>query len=111
MDTSKLAHPKPRPRKLEKADRRKARVSVDDRESAKVKARSGGQCEVRCVDGRPYRCPRRAIHVHHRLGGIGVRGHGDSAKAENKLHVCDRCHRDMHAHVLVPDGKQFRRMR
>ena len=35
-----LMFPKPRPAKLEKADRLKARVSIDDRESAKVKARS-----------------------------------------------------------------------
>ncbi len=122
-----LLFPKPRPRKLEKADRLKQRISVDDRESAKVKARSGGRCEVweevmplfvfdaKTMQQKPVslmvtRCKRRAVHVHHRLGGIGVRGRGESAKAENKLHLCDKCHSDIHAHVLVPDGPHFRRV-
>ena len=35
-----------RPAKLEKADRVKARESLDAAESKKVKARSGGRCEI-----------------------------------------------------------------
>lgn len=106
--------PKPRPRKLEKADRLKQRVSVDDKESAKVKARSAGQCEV-CWFGATgqveYRCTRRAVHIHHQISGIGVRGRGESALAENKVHACDKCHSDMHAHVLVPvRGRLYRRV-
>ena len=108
------AFPKPRPAKLEKADRKSARESKDKKENVKVKARSGGRCEawehvyVGASYGR-WRCERRARHIHHRLGGIGVRGRGASALAANKLHLCERCHSDVHAHVLVPDGEFFRR--
>ena len=103
MDTSKLAHPKPRPRKLEKADRRKARVSVDDRESAKVKVRSTGQCEI-VERGKP-RCIKKALHVHHMLGGIGVRGRGESAKAIRKQHACTDHHDLITAKKLVRIGR------
>ena len=46
MDTSKLAHPKPRPAALERKDRRSARKSQDEAENQKVRARSAGQCEL-----------------------------------------------------------------
>lgn len=95
------------PAAVQRAERRKARESVDELESRKVKARSGGACEI-VVIGEP-RCRRRAIHVHHLLSGIGVRGRGMSALAKNKVHVCGACHRAIHAHVLVPDGNRFRR--
>lgn len=116
-----LLFPKPRPRKLEKLDRTKIRETLDRAENAKVKARSGGRCEMAemtprtniCspVSWKPERCARRAIHIHHKLSGIGVRGRGPSALAENKLHVCQRCHSDIHAHVLVPDGQFYRRVK
>lgn len=102
--------PKPRPAKLEKADRLKKRVSVDDKESAKVKARSGGRCEVVVDSGAirdvlvGSRCKRRAVHVHHLMGGFGVRGRGESAKAIRKLHICDACHSGIHGHVLIRHG-------
>ena len=102
-----LLFPKPRPRKLEKADRTKQRVSVDARESAKVRARSGGQCEVRWFGATgqvEYRCQRRAVHVHHMLGGIGVRGRGESAKSIRKQHTCITCHSDIGNAVLVRVG-------
>lgn len=110
MNTEGLMFPKGRPAKLDKADRLKARVSIDDRESATVKARSGGRCEVgehfysgyRWLGAR--RCLRRANHVHHLLGGIGVRGRGESAKAIRKQHVCSDCHSDIGNHVLVRQG-------
>lgn len=97
MDTSRLAHPKPRPAKLEKADRVKARRSKDKAENVKVKARSGGQCEMadrrgvgyvfpdsRVYEGYLMRCGHQAVHIHHRIGGIGGRGRGQSALAKNK---------------------------
>ena len=97
--------PKPRPRALEKQDRAKRKQSVEDRENARVKARSKGQCEVReQFTSRGFaeptisstrRCVRRASETHHLLGGSGRRGVGESAKAENKLHVCsgpNSCH-------------------
>lgn len=107
-----MMFPKPRPAALERKDRRRQLVKADLSENAKVKARSGGRCEMTMRGSfGVYCCQRRAVHVHHLIGGIGVRGRGDSAKAENKLHLCDRCHSDIHAHVLVPDGKQFRRVK
>lgn len=75
-------------RKRINAVRRKRRL-IDAAESAKVRERSGGRCEARI--GR-VRCHARAVHVHHRLAGIGVRGRGASALADNKLHLCLRCH-------------------
>lgn len=106
MDTSALPYPKGRPRKLEKADRLKLRTSVDDKESDKVKARSGGRCEVWTEVNRKvaWHCKRRAVHVHHMLGGNGVRGRGQSALAAHKQHVCTECHSDIGNHVLVRVG-------
>ena len=103
-----LMFPKPRPCKLEKADRLKVRVSIDDRGSDQAKARSGGRCEVWVEVNRKveWRCKRRAVHIHHMLGGIGVRGRGESAKAIRKQHVCSDCHSDIGAHVLVRQGDQ-----
>jgi hypothetical protein len=48
-----IGFPKPRPRALEKKDRLKRKQSIEDRENAKVKARSGGWCEVRLRSMRP----------------------------------------------------------
>ena len=103
-----LRFPKPRPAALERADRRAALVARDKAENVKVKARSGGRCEV-VVAGR--RCPRRAVHVHHLLGGWGVRARGNSAFARAKVHVCVGCHGDIHAHILVRDGAHWRAVR
>ena len=66
---------------------RRARKSIDLSENEKVRERSGGRCE---------RCGRRAVHVHHLMSGIGVRGRGASALAENKLHLCVECHQRAH---------------
>ncbi len=115
-----LAFPKPRPRALEKADRRKAIEARDEAENKKVRLRSAGRCElfeltypdVRVTLKAPWRCHRRAIHVHHLLGGIGVRGRGESALAKHKLHLCDKCHSDIHAHILVRQrGNVFERLK
>ena len=117
MDTSDLPFAKGRPASLLREDRRKARVSKDEQESATVRERSKGQCEVWVSrPGRSFagafvsRCLRRAVHVHHLMGGNGVRGRGKSALAKNKLHLCAKCHADIHAHVLVPDGTTWRRI-
>jgi hypothetical protein len=101
---------KPRPRLLEKKDRRAAIAATDKAENAKVKARSGGQCEVVTLAKVPernatlgrWRCPLRASHVHHLISGIGRRNVGKSITAEAKLHVCERCHELIHGHVLKP---------
>jgi hypothetical protein len=100
-----------RPSKLERADVRKKRESLDDKESDKVKVRSKGQCEV--VELHPeskyramaVRCKRRAVHVHHMLSGNGVRARGKSALAEHKQHLCDQCHSDIHGKVLRRFGQ------
>lgn len=75
------------------------RKRIDRLESAKVKVRSQGWCEVQSHDGwdgKQYRhmhyCRERATQVHHMIGGHGKRAHGPSLLAEHKQHVCDRCH-------------------
>ena len=108
-----IGFPKGRPASLLREDRRKARASKDEQESKKVKVRSMGICErVETLSGgiRAF-CMRRAVHVHHLLGGNGVRGRGKSALAINKLHLCAKCHSEIHAHVLVPDGTTWRRIK
>ncbi len=74
-----------------KTQRRKAkakRLAPDRNGSKAVKARSEGICEA-CGE-------QRAVHVHHKLKGRGVRGIGPSALAENKSHLCNFCHRKAH---------------
>ena len=83
---------------------------MDRDENAKVKQRSGGQCEVwelrwmRTGTKRDdyTRCPLRGSHVHHLISGIGRRNRGVSIEAAHKLHVCERCHEEIHGHVLKP---------
>lgn len=71
-----------------------------------VAARSGGLCEAMtggqgcggpCGD-HAWRCGGEgrhpANHLHHKL----PRSHGGKHVAENLLHVCDGCHREIHAH-------------
>lgn len=110
------ACPKPRPKLL---DRRKVKADtakLDREENAKVKARSKGQCEVRfqhrhVVDGKVWaerRCALRASQVHHLISGIGRRNVGASIKAGAKLHLCDRCHAEIHGHVLKPTDEATR---
>lgn len=109
MDTSQLPHAKGVTAKARIAKVRSARQSVDRRESAKVKVRSGGRCEV--IEAHPNswsqlsfslkRCQRAAIHVHHLLSGRGVRARGASALQDNKLAVCGLCHADIHDRRLV----------
>ena len=104
---------KPRPRMLDKLDAKRAREATDRAENVKVKARSGGQCEVQTLKqvryggmsmGRPMaiRCALRASHIHHLISGIGRRNVGKSIEAAHKLHVCERCHDKIHGHVLIP---------
>ena len=103
------AIPKPRPRMLERDERAAALDARDKRESQKVKARSGGRCEV-TIGG--VRCPCRAFEVHHHIGHWRLRGRGASALAENKSHVCSECHRLITGHVLVRlSGNRFDRRR
>lgn len=98
-----------RPEKLKRTDRQKVWQDKDAAESVKVKARSGGRCEVQVEVNRTvtWRCKRRALHVHHMLGGNGVRGRGESAKAIRKQHVCLSCHSDIGNKVLVRLGDQM----
>jgi len=103
--------PKPRVRALLKQDRLRKKRSVEDVQNALVRVRSKGQCEVReqftsrgfaepeIVSAR--RCHRRASEVHHLLGGTGRRGIGESAKAENKQHLCGICHDLITRHILI----------
>jgi hypothetical protein len=98
---------KPRPKLLDKRKAKADLAKIDRDENAKVKARSGGRCEVLVVltdvrSGGLGRCPLRASHVHHLISGIGRRNRGVSIEAAHKLHVCERCHAEIHGHVLKP---------
>lgn len=98
---------KPRPRLLDKRQQKADLAMIDRAENAKVKARSEGRCEVWEVirlgsSTAHHPCRRRASHVHHLISGIGRRNRGDSIKAAHKLHVCDKCHGEIHGHVLTP---------
>lgn len=53
-----------------------------------VEMRSGGFCEA-STDV----CEINAVHVHHKAGRQGARAH----ELGNLLHVCDACHRWIHA--------------
>jgi hypothetical protein len=110
-----LTFPKPRPAALERKDRKALRDKLDREENVTVRSRSTGRCEleqwyITDAGAVRMRCVRRAIHIHHKLSGIGIRGRQASALAVNKLHLCLRCHQDVHAHVLVPEGDGFRRL-
>jgi len=71
--------------------------------------RSGGRCEVIEEIARPEqsrllkkRCTRRAVHNHHLIGGRGRRNVGISILSDHRLDVCQRCHQDIGAELLVP---------
>ena len=87
-----LAFPKPVPQFVERQQRRACQQARERLANAKVRARSGGRCEV-VLDGR--RCRKAGREVHHLLGGHGRRGRGDSALATHKVHTCVEHHRLM----------------
>ena len=98
---------KPRPKLLDKRDAKRLMNAIDRQQNDEVKQRSGGRCEVLVVltdvrSGGLGRCPLRASHVHHLISGIGRRNRGVSIEARSKLHVCERCHAEIHGHVLKP---------
>lgn len=95
---------KGRPAALERKDRRNAVKATDLSENAKVKARSGGRCEVLELQIGVERCPRRGNQTHHMIGGWGKRARGNSLLARHKQYVCQRCHDDIGAHVLKRIG-------
>lgn len=101
--------PKPRPAALVKRERQAAIRQWDLQQSRLARQRSSGRCEMR-VHGEG-RCRRRDVVTHHILSGWGVRARGASALMENKLRLCDRCHRDLHARIVVRDGAAYRRIR
>jgi len=110
IDYSLLPLSKGTPAKLLKADRTKARDKVDEAESAKVRARSKGRCEVVWFGKKARkvsRCGKRASEVHHLIGGHGRRGRGISAKAERKIHACQECHSKITGHVLRRVGGEL----
>ena len=110
MDYSALPLPKVNRHVQTKAMRDALRKRIDESESRKVRKRSEGRCEL-LIGISNTRCPWMASHVHHKMMGRGVRGRGASALAENKLHVCEPCHRAIHAKKLVEcaDGTWVRR--
>lgn len=101
--------PKPRPRRLEK-DERKAKVTAEDtRQRKRCHVRSGGRCEVIFAHFRPeaseiryVQCRGRALHNHHLMGGNGRRNVGVSILAEHRLDTCSKCHGDIGDGLLKP---------
>lgn len=106
---------KPRPKMLDKRAAKADVTRIDREENAKVKYRSTGQCELyEQIDLLGFsskqgafvitskRCRRRASHIHHLISGIGRRNIGASIEAAHKLHLCDKCHSEIHGHVLKP---------
>jgi hypothetical protein len=104
--------PKGRPKLLEQRARDADWQARDKAESAKVKVRSKGRCEVVFINTHPFvpfRCGKRASEVHHHIGGWKLRGRGDSALAANKTHCCAKCHREITGHVLEHvSGNRYR---
>jgi hypothetical protein len=101
IDYSVLALPKGTPKAVLKDQRTAQRQSVDERENVKVRARSGGRCEV--VVG-SQRCKKRANQVHHQIGGSGKRARGKSLLADHKQHACHDCHSAITSHRLFRLG-------
>ena len=104
-----IACPKPRPRILEKRERKAAKESQDRAERKICHVRSGGRCEVILVTHRPEaseivtkRCNRSARHNHHLLAGIGRRNVGASLLAAHRLDVCPDHHREIEDGILEP---------
>jgi hypothetical protein len=100
------------PRKLLKDKRATDRKDIDAEENRKVKARSGGRCEVVWFGRKARkvkRCERRAVPgVHHMYGGSGVRARGKSLLAKHKQDVCQECHDLITGKVLRRIGTEER---
>ena len=83
----------------DRAKRKRAQQAKDRRESAKVKVRSGGHCEIVTqlgIGAYPtygVPCYVSAVHVHHMIKGRGKRAVGASLLAIHKQHACTEHHR------------------
>ena len=80
--------------------RRQLQAALDRAESAAVRKRSEGQCEVIVVisDGLStgvFRCLTPATQVHHMLSGRGKRLSAEGVKRIRKQAVCNACHVDI----------------
>jgi 5-methylcytosine-specific restriction endonuclease McrA len=84
-----LAHPKPRPRLLDKRDKatEQARQLRQAREF--VRKRDKGRCLV---------CGKPGHEVHH----VTMRSRGGKHDPRNLVLLCSTHHRECHGHVLVP---------
>lgn len=80
-----------------KATTRRTADPITPEVTDRLRARSGGYCEVRAS----VRCTGVASHRHHRK----LRRHGNHT-LENLLHVCTHCHEEIHGH---PDVSYARR--
>lgn len=92
------------PKAVEKMQRTANRQASDESENVKVKARSGGRCEVKWFGRKArqvQRCPHASVYgVHHMIFGNGKRARGKSILADHKQDVCRDCHALIHGHVL-----------
>jgi len=104
------AQPKGKPHMAVSDEQKRDWQAIDKAESAKVKQRSKGRCEV-VHEATGLRCGNRASEVHHHIGGWKRRGRGESALAERKSHVCGLHHREITGHVLyLIAGNLYRRV-
>lgn len=112
-----LAFPKPRPRILEKREKKAALDALDRQQRKLCKLRSGGRCEVVTQTPRPEssammvtRCKRSAVHNHHLLGGVGRRNRGESIYAIHRLDTCRECHQEIEAELLQPVDRDLQHL-
>lgn len=87
IDTSDLKFPKPRPRVLDKRALRLEKERQWQKARKFVRERDGGKCRS---------CGRAGAEVHH----LVYRSRGGDHDPNNLALLCQRCHEDIHAHLI-----------
>jgi 5-methylcytosine-specific restriction endonuclease McrA len=99
--------PRTKPIVVIRRERRVARAAVIRTVRAAVWRRDQGRCRA---------CTRRTrLHLHH----VQLRSHGGPWSTTNCVLLCRDCHQDVHARILIvqgrdadaPDGLTFERQR
>lgn len=104
-----LKFSKGKPHILTKREKKAAVTAEDTKQRERCHARSGWRCEVWEVIPRPEssaivtkHCKGKVVNNHHLIGGHGRRNVGKSILAEHRIDVCQKCHQDIEAEILVP---------
>ena len=83
------AVPRPKPRVVDQRERRAVRAQITKTVRAQVWRRDGGRCRA---------CQRRrGTHVHH----VRYRSCGGRWTTANDVLLCQACHQDVHARILL----------